>query len=353
MFNWKKLVAATGCAALAIALGGCQHTAGTPPAQAASPAAGGTVVTRENFVRAETDRMFADTAKLGGGVNRFFIFRSPTPLDQQVVVRMNRDTLYAGAVVDSSAGATITLPPSPGGRYFSLHLIDNDHYDLGVISTPGTHPLPVDSGHIFAAIRIQLYNPGDPAEVALVNAWQDKLAINAKSARPFVPARWDKASLDAVRAELEAGSRRFPNMEKAMLPRGKADSEQHLYGAACCWGLLPATEATYFTYSGGHSEKACRSANFPVPKNRAFWSITVYNEKGFIAYENAVLNSSTVKLEPDGSFTAYFGSKAACGERANRLDTPPGWNTMMRVYRPDPSVLNGGYVLPATTLVKQ
>lgn len=321
-------------------------------APAAAPAEGASIVTRENFVRAETDRMFADVAGLAGGVNRFFIIRNPTPLDQQVVVRMNRDTLYAGAVIDASGGGTITVPESPDGRYFSVHFIDNDHYDLGVIDTPGTQPLPADGGHVFAAVRVQVYDPNDPDEIARVNAWQEALTIDAAAARPFVPGAWDEASLDAVRAELEAGSRRFPNFEKAMLPRDAANPEQHLYGAACCWGLLPATEATYFTYSGGHPDEGCRTAVFLVPENRAFWSITVYDESGFIASENSVLNSSTVTLNPDGTFAAFFGSKAACGDKPNRLDTPPGWNTMMRVYRPDASVLNGGYALPATVPVK-
>lgn len=312
-----------------------------------------TIVTRENFVRAETDRMFIDIQKMAGGVNRFFHFRAPTPLDKQVVVRMNRDTLYSGAVVDANEGGWITLPPSVGGRYMSLHLIDKDHYDLGVFSAPGKYPLPAGIGHVFVAVRTQLYNPNDAKEVALINQWQDGLVIEAKSARTFTSGRWDVASLNAVRAQLEEGSRRFPNMEKAMLPRGKADPEQHLYGAACCWGLLPATEATYMTYSGNHGTQECRSATYVVPKNRAFWSITVYDAKGFIAYENSVLNSSTAKLNPDGTFTAFFGSRQLCGDVANRLDTPVGWNIMLRVYRPDLSVLNGGYVLPPTKVVAQ
>jgi len=310
-----------------------------------------TTVTRENFVRAESDRMFSDIQKMAGGVNRFLHFRSPTPLDKQVVVRMNRDTLYSGAVVDANEGAWITLPPSVGGRYMSLHLIDKDHYDLGVFSAPGKYQLPAGIGHVFAAVRTQLYNPGDAAEVARINQWQDGLLIEAKSARPFTPGNWDAASLNAIRTELEAGSRRLPNMEKAMLPRGKADPAQHLYGAACCWGLLPAAEATYMTYSGNHRTQECRTAIYAVPKNRAFWSITVYDAQGFIAYENSVLNSSTATLNPDGTFTAFFGSKEVCGAVPNRLDTPAGWNIMMRVYRPDPSVLNGGYVLPPTHAV--
>lgn len=341
------LLVSIGCAVLA-ACGRPQISAAPVVTERQSTA---TQVTRNNFVRAETDRMFTDIEKMAGGVNRFFHFRSPTPLDRQVVVRMNRDTLYSGAVIDANEGGSITLPPSVGGRYMSLHLIDRDHYDLGVFAEPGRHQLPAGIGHVFAAVRTQLYNPNDAAEVALINKWQDGLVIEAKSARPFTPGDWDAASLNAIRSELEQGSRRLPNMEMAMLPRGKADPEQHVYGAACCWGLLPAEEATYMTYSGSHGTQECRTATYPVPKNRAFWSITVYDAKGFIAYENSVLNSSTAKLNPDGTFTAFFGSKELCGDVKNRLDTPAGWNLMMRVYRPDPSVLGGGYVLPPTNAV--
>ena len=72
-----------------------------------------------------------------------------------------------------------------------------------------------------------------------------------------------------------------------------------------------------------------------------------------MAYENSVLNSSTVKLNRDGTFTAYFGSEELCGDVPNRIDTPEGWNFVMRVYRPDASVLNGGYTLPPTVPVKR
>jgi hypothetical protein len=311
-----------------------------------------TIVTRENFVRAETDRMFSDFLKLTGGVNRWHHIRRPTPLDQQTVVRMNRDTLYSVAIVDTSEGGTIMLPPSPDGRYMSVHFIDNDHYDLGVISAPGVHALPKGKGHVAAAVRIQVFNPNDAKEMAVVNAWQDRLAVQAKGAKAFKPGIWDKTSMDALRAELEVGARRFPNFEKAMMPRGKANPEQRLYAAASGWGLLPGTEATYFSYPGGHPITVCRTATYSVPKNRAFWSITVYDAKGFIASENSIVNSSTVKLNSDGTFTVFFGSKELCGDVRNRIDTPEGWNFMMRVYRPDPSVLNGGYALPPTIAVK-
>jgi hypothetical protein len=50
-------------------------------------------VTVDNFARAESDRLFAALHAAGGGVNRLQHNRVPTPIAQQLVIRMNRDTL--------------------------------------------------------------------------------------------------------------------------------------------------------------------------------------------------------------------------------------------------------------------
>jgi hypothetical protein len=348
-----KAIALLATASLPFALVACDATK-APSAQASKAAAStGTLVTRDNFIRAESDRMFGDFLKPSGGVNQFFHIRAPTPLDQQTVVRMNRDTIYSVSIIDASEGGTFTLPPAPDRRYISVHFIDNDHYDLGAINTPGTHPIPKTDGHIAALVRIQVFNPNDAEEIARLNAWQNGLKVNAKAHRAFAPGIWDKASMDAIRNELEVPCRRFPNFEKAMMPRGQAEAEQRLCAAAAGWGLLPASQATYFSYPGDHPIAECRSATYQVPKNGAFWSIQVYDKTGFIASENSTLNSSRAKLNPDGSFTAYFGSKKLCGDVPNRLDVSEGWNFMMRVYKPDPeTVLGGRYKLPATAAIK-
>jgi hypothetical protein len=49
--------------------------------------------------------------------------------------------------------------------------------------------------------------------------------------------------------------------------------------------------------------------------------------------------------------TAFFGSAEACGDKPNRVDAPAGWNFLMRIYRPGPSVLDGTCKLPAAELV--
>jgi hypothetical protein len=345
-----SLIAAVGILPLAA----CNRAASDAPADTATAttAPGGIVVAEDNFIRAETDRMFGDFLKLSGGVNKLAHIRKPTPLDKQTVVRMNRDTIYSAAIIDTSEGGTITLPPAPDGRYISVHLIDNDHYDLGVFNAAGTHALPKGVGHVAALFRVQVFDPNDAAELARLNAWQDGLKIEAAGAKPFAPGNWDKTSLDAVRGSLEISCRRFPNFEKAMMPRGKPDPEQRLCAAAGGWGLLPASQATYFSYPGNHPITECRTATYQVPKNKAFWSIQVYDKTGFIASENSTLNSRRAKLNPDGTFTAFFGSKALCGDVPNRLDVSEGWNFMMRVYQPDPdTVLGGRYTLPATAVV--
>lgn len=123
----------TGAVLFALAaalLGACSRQPSEPTAQKPAPsasatttapaAANGTVVTRDHFVRAESDRMFSDFLKLSGGANRLFHIRRPTPLDQQTVVRMNRDTIYSAAIIDTGEGGTITMPPSPDRRYISI-----------------------------------------------------------------------------------------------------------------------------------------------------------------------------------------------------------------------------------------
>jgi hypothetical protein len=53
-----------------------------------------TPVTVDNFARAETDRMLAAIQAQAGGVNALLHYRAPMPIDEQTVIRMNRDTLW-------------------------------------------------------------------------------------------------------------------------------------------------------------------------------------------------------------------------------------------------------------------
>ena len=119
-----------------------------------------------------------------------------------------------------------------------------------------------------------------------------------------------------------------------MGPRGKVDEKTRHIAAAAAWGLFPESDATYLNYSGGHDIKVGYMATYRVPENKAFWSITVYGNDGFMKSENNIVNSSNVKLNPDGTFTVCFASRKLCGAAPNRLDVTEGWNFLMRIYRP-------------------
>ena len=91
-------------------------------------------------MRAESDHMIRSNMKMvGAGIGEFAHLREPTTPDNQPVIRMNQDTLYSGIVLDMSKPATITLP-EVGGRYMSMHVVNQDHY-MFVESKPGTYEL--------------------------------------------------------------------------------------------------------------------------------------------------------------------------------------------------------------------
>lgn len=346
-------------AATLLTLAGCTspnelapRTVGDEYRSVSASTEGKPIKTPAEFIRAESDRYFYATSQLAGGVNKFNFGRKMLRLDEQTIVRMNRDTLYGGAVIDTKGGATVTFPEIPDGRYASILVLDNDHYAPMVIYTPGVHRLPERTRYVIAAVRIHVRDPNDPAEIKAVNQLQDKFTIQAKSAEPFAMPGWNNASLDELRIQYEREFSKFDRYPDDWqgVPGEVNEQTRHL-AAAGAWGLLPNRDALYFNYNGGLPADQCYRATYKVPENNAFWSITVYGNDGYIKSEQAVLGEFKTTLNPDGTFTAHFGSQARCGNVSNRLDISDGWNFLMRVYRPGPSVLGDGYKLPTPTLI--
>ncbi len=284
-------------------------------------------------------------AKLAGGVNKNFHFRKVTPLDRQTIIRMNKDTLYSMAVIDTEGGATITVPEIQDGRYMSVYLLDNDNYVPFVIYQAGTHQLPRDTKHIAMGIRIQLFNPDDAEELALVNYFKDQFVIKAESSDELPAFNWDMESLDVLRTQYENDSVQYGSWAGMSGQRGKVNDKTRR-NAAAARGLFPEIDASYFNYSGGHDENICHTATYEVPENNAFWSITIYGADGYMKHDNNIINSSNVLMNEDETFTVYFGSKDTCGDVDNRVEVAEGWNFLMRVYLPGDSVLDGSYKLP-------
>jgi hypothetical protein len=56
------------------------------------------------------------------------------------------------------------------------------------------------------------------------------------------------------------------------------------------------------------------------------------------------LNNITAKKSSDGSINVQFGG--CDGKIPNCLPTMPGWNYIVRLYRPRPEILNGQWIFP-------
>ncbi|GAA4742599.1 DUF1214 domain-containing protein [Gordonia alkaliphila] len=302
----------------------------------------------DNFVRAETGRMLADLQRKSGGVNRFNHEREPADIAHQLVIRLNRDTLYSFAAVDLSEGATLTLPEH-GERYLSAMVVNEDHFINEIFHDAGTYELTqerFDTRYVALAVRI-LVDPADPADLAAVAALQDQLAVTAGSSVPFELPDYDTQTLDETRRSLLDLARNMTNFDGAFGTRDQVDPIRHLIGTAAGWGGLPVSEAVYVGVDPrlphGKYELTV-GADVPVD---GFWSISVYNSEGFFEPNERgayTVNNITGVRNDDGSVTVRFGDYPA--DVPNAIPVTEGWNYLIRLYRPRPEVTDGTWTFP-------
>jgi hypothetical protein len=305
------------------------------------------LVNVDTFTRAETDRMFAALAQQAGGVNQLHHNRVPTPLDQQPVIRMNRDTLYSLAIVDLQDGATLTVPQS-GDRYVSVMVVNNDHYINRIIHDAGEHRLTVDefdTRYVAVAARV-LVDPNDPADIAAVSALQDGFGVDADSAQPFAPPEHDAESLDDTRTALLHLAKNVQGFARTFGARADVDPVRHLLGTAAGWGGLPESEAFYVNVDPGFpvGRYTLRVGDVPVD---GFWSISLYDADGYFPNtgEPVSVNDITAVHDADGGITVHFGDWSDA--TPNRLPVADGWNYLVRLYRPRAAILDGSWTFPA------
>ncbi|MEJ2267329.1 MAG: DUF1214 domain-containing protein [Anaerolineales bacterium] len=307
-----------------------------------------------NFVRAESDHMIrANMKAFGVKIGAMTHVRKPTTPDNQPVIRMNQDTLYSGSVLDLSRPVKITLP-EVGGRYMSMHVVNQDHY-MFVESKPGTYELTEDKiGTRFALVTVRtFYNAGDPDDLAKAHAAQDKIAISGGGDGPFEAPDWNTDDLAVARKALNDLAGLGFETSYAFGRQEEVRPVDHLVGAAAGWGGLPQSAATYILDSvdknDGKTPHAVTVKDVPVD---AFWSITVYNADGYLeANERGVNSYNNFSTQPneDGSYTIHFGG---CGDgRVNCIPISPGWNYAIRMYKPRAEILNGSWRFPTPQLV--
>ena len=307
-------------------------------------------VTVANFVRAETDHMFRTNMKMMGvTIGAMTHLRAPTTPENQPVIRMNQDTLYSATVLDLSRPVKLTLP-EVGGRYMSMHVVNQDHYCF-VEAKPGTYELTEDSvGTRFAYVTIRtFYNAGDPDDLAEAHAAQDAIELTGGGDGPFEAPNWDTDQLAVARQALSKLGELGFDTTYAFGRKEEVRPIDHLVAAGAGWGGLPRTAAFYIMGSvdknDGKTPHAVTVKDVPVD---AFWSITVYNAHGYLEANDLGVNSyNNFSAQPseDGSYTIRFGG---CDDgRVNCFPITPGWNYAIRMYQPRAEILDGSWRFPA------
>ncbi|MBL1079955.1 DUF1254 domain-containing protein [Nocardia sp. 2] len=292
------------------------------------------------------------TAVVGkGGLGKFEHNREFLPIDAQTVIRTNRDTLYSGAVIDLDAGpVTVTLPDT-GDRFISMQPISEDEYTSQVQYKSGSYTYDrntVGTRYMVLAVRI-LVDPNNPADLDAVHRLQDAITVE-QSGGPgtFEVPQWDKASQGATRNALLTLAAGLPDTRRMFGAKDQVDPVRHLIGAASAWGGNPEKDALYLNVTppdnSGNTDYTLHVKDVPVD---GFWSISLYNAQGYFQanpYNAYSLNNTTAVMNPDGSVDIRFGG--CDGHIPNCLPIMPGWNYMVRLYRPHQNVLDGTWTFP-------
>ncbi|KQM81571.1 carboxylesterase [Agromyces sp. Leaf222] len=292
--------------------------------------------------------MFHDLQRNAGGVGRFLHNREPASVEEQAVIRMNRDTLYSFAVVDATAGATLTLPEH-GDRYLSAMVVNEDHYIDAVFHDPGDYEITAErfgTPYVVVAVRT-LVDPADPTDIAAVAAIQDAISLaTGADATPFESPEYDTASLDETRDALLALARNLTGFDRTFGAKHEVDPVRHLIGTAAGWGGLPSSEASYLGVDPRLPVGTYELTVADVPVD-GFWSISVYNAKGFFEPNERgayTVNNITGVRNADGSTTVRFGDYPA--DVPNAIPIAEGWNYLVRLYRPRAEIADGSWSFP-------
>jgi hypothetical protein len=283
--------------------------------------------------------------------------RGFTPMDQQTVVRMNRDTLYSSIVLDLTEPATL-IKSDTEGRYQSVLVMNEGHFAKLVAYEPGEYELTKEKmeSRYVAIIARTLVDAEDPDGVAAAHKAQDGLEVKQKSKGEFAVPNWDPEALGEMREALKILGNYLPSRDHSF-----GDSIEdvnpidHLVSTADAWGGWKPEHAVYKNFvpqkNDGKMAYTLTLKDVPAGDN-AFWSISVYNEEGLFQeneFGRYVVNSRKAEADEDGAVTIHFGGDSS---RPNFLPIMPGWNYMLRIYLPKKPYFDGTWKAPEAKAAK-
>lgn len=299
---------------------------------------GDIMVDETNFTIAETDLYMVNHSK-EHEVNTFRHSRQMSDKDNQFVVRENQDVMYSHAVVDITEGATLVNPE--WDVYSVIQVIDENQYTIGVVypgeSKTFTRKDVALGNHLFLNMRTGVRTL-DSIGYSEAHNHQNHVQILANSSNPYQAKGFDTKSLDETRSRLKARMTEANKPEFYFGKKEEVDSLQFLIASAVGIFGLPVEHAAYLNTIQPTKEiqsGRCSSLTLPVPPIQfdkgGFFSVTTYNEEGWIATDNFALNNRMAEPNEDGSYTFHFN----CPDRKNNIDVVKNWTILIRLYRPE------------------
>lgn len=305
-------------------------------------------VTVENYARAESDFQLVSYNNNLKCFGKLVHQREFYSIDNQLTVRVNRDTYYSFGHFDLTSPVTIVVPES-GDRFLSLMLINQDHSILPTIYEAVTYVLTrEDIGTRYLQVVFRTFvDANDPEDVKKAHKLQDKIKIEQANPGSLEVPNWNQESRQKIMDALNVLANSMPNTKGFFGEKDKLDPLKHLMGTAYGYGGNPDEDAAYFQNilekNDGKTAFSLTVKDVPVD---GFWSITIYNSEGYMKkneYNSYSINNITAKKNENGSFTINFGGDP---KQDNFLYIFEGWSYVIRMYQPHEEVLDGTWEFP-------
>ncbi|WP_458190830.1 DUF1214 domain-containing protein [Haladaptatus sp. NG-WS-4] len=305
-------------------------------------------VTWANYPRANCHAAWQSIIN-NGGFGQFYHLRNFAPIEDQLTIQENRDTLYSAGVFDLTEPVTITKPDT-GDRYQSMNVQNEDQYVKMCVTEPGTYTITQDLIETrYVGVNFRTFvDPDDPDDVKQVRQLQDDIVVKQSSAGSFEIPNWDPQSFKQINDALITVGLTLDDFSDAFGDVGQVDPVKFFIASTAGWtGVPEPSEALILSrtpaQNDGTTPHTLTVENVPVD---AFWSVTVYNNDWYLEknkYDAYSINNVTAERADDGSVTIHFGGDP---DQPNFLYTPEGWNYMVRLYQPRKPVINGSYQFP-------
>ena len=340
-------------------------------------------------------RYMVQTAEAAGGTNKLLHTKKLPTEGTDAVVTPALDHLYSKAIIDLTSGpVTVEFPEVTDGRYYSIHITDQEHYTIfdeirpvgkytfvrkgkemvveegaKIIESPGDYP------HLF--IRVQVKTPEDLLNTLAI---QEQITLSGESKAlaienyiVFTINTHDiyvenAGLLESVENFSEDDYNRvtaFVAQRMATIPNnmggfGPIDSKEPNsndpeYRACAIIGHLglPAEHALYeagFVNCEGEFFNGDKTEVFVFPYKpqgvQEFWSVTRYNmlTRNTLSGKNDIYNAYNTQPDENGNVTITFSvENPKDGTYWMPVNAGEGYYFVTRFYKPDLNNMPKGY----------